>query len=312
MSIEASKWLMEFAPPFPAHLYSTLSGLAWHADGKGRGAYPSVARLASYGCKTPRSVQRDLRELEEMKFIRLGDQSLADDIPADRRPPVYDLAMELRADGGTRTPAWSASGRPKRNVKRGDADDAPNGVTPVSPRNKNGVTPMAERGDVGGSNGATYTSPKPSFEPPIEPLSPGDPEEPPFQVPAADREKVASPRKNKPPTPQELVRESGVVPPDDEPAFMAWVTVKRSVQSPAWWRITAGNGDLPALAEAWRADSAAAVTRRPGVPGWCGNCGGEDPIMRQYARGNIKFRTLGECGGGELCPDCHPSRARTA
>ena len=179
------KWVMEIAPAFPPHLFSTLTGLAWHADTKGRGSYPSVARLAAYGCKAPRSVQRDLRELEELKMIRLGDQSLAEHIPADRRPPVYDLAVERVVDGGTRVPPWSASGRPKRTAERGAVDDTPSGVTPASPRKKNGVSSTTERGDAYGSNGATYTSPNPSFDPSGEPLSPDAPEADPPEPPAA-------------------------------------------------------------------------------------------------------------------------------
>ena len=159
-------WVMETAPPFPAHLIGTLMGLARHADKHGRGAYPSVARLAAYGCKAARSVQRDLRELEKLGLIRTGDQSLAEDIPADRRPPVYDLAVDVSAEGGSRVPKGrSASGRASRIAERGDAGVAPFGVTSTSPRNRNGVTSMAERGDTHGRNGVTSTSPKRSVKP---------------------------------------------------------------------------------------------------------------------------------------------------
>ncbi|MFD9070567.1 helix-turn-helix domain-containing protein [Streptomyces lasiicapitis] len=100
MSSEAMKWAMEYAPPMPSQLVPVLAGLAYHADGKGRGAFPSVPRLAAYACKAPRQVRRDLRALEELKLIREGDQSKAAHLPADKRPTVYDLAVERAVPGG--------------------------------------------------------------------------------------------------------------------------------------------------------------------------------------------------------------------
>lgn len=47
---------------------------------------------------------------------------------------------------------------------------------------------------------------------------------------------------------------------------------------------------------------------RPGLPEWCGECGPGSPA----ARLNPRFRTLGEMGGGEKCPRCHPSRVAPA
>lgn len=86
----------------PAQLVTTLLGLAEHADPKGRGAYPSVPTLAAYACKDPRSIQRDLTALEKLGLIRDGDQSKAAHLPADKRPRVYDLAVEILAPGGSR------------------------------------------------------------------------------------------------------------------------------------------------------------------------------------------------------------------
>ncbi|MGW1998436.1 helix-turn-helix domain-containing protein [Embleya sp. NPDC001921] len=94
MSTEALKWVIELSPPFPAHLFGTLAGLAYHADKKGRHAFPSEPRLAAYACKTERSIRRDLRELEKLALIRPGDPSMVAHIPADRRPAIYDLAVE--------------------------------------------------------------------------------------------------------------------------------------------------------------------------------------------------------------------------
>ncbi|MFF3639053.1 hypothetical protein [Streptomyces sp. NPDC002250] len=49
-------------------------------------------------------------------------------------------------------------------------------------------------------------------------------------------------------------------------------------------------------------------SRRAGLPQWCGECGEDNPA----ARLNPRFRTLGEMGGGEKCPRCHPDRVISA
>ncbi|MFF3062225.1 hypothetical protein [Streptomyces sp. NPDC057909] len=43
-----------------------------------------------------------------------------------------------------------------------------------------------------------------------------------------------------------------------------------------------------------------------GLPLWCGKCG--DGGLNQAARVAARWRTLGNGGTGELCPDCHPER----
>lgn len=184
-------WALEKAPPMPAQLVATLSGLARHADKKGRGAYPSVARLAAYTCKAERSVQRDLKQLRELGFIRLGDQSKAAHLPEGKRPEVYDLAMERTVPGGrasadevTRTSRVTLASSRRRGGKkkpssedvssdltgdvdvRGDVDvtgdaDVADGVTSTSqegrrPRHPNQKTePRAEPKDSYGARGST-------------------------------------------------------------------------------------------------------------------------------------------------------------
>ncbi|KUN58416.1 hypothetical protein [Streptomyces griseorubiginosus] len=54
--------------------------------------------------------------------------------------------------------------------------------------------------------------------------------------------------------------------------------------------------------------SEVSVSRRPGLPDWCGECGQGTPA----ARLNPRFRTLGELGSGEKCPSCHPDRVALA
>jgi len=100
VSTEALKWVIELSPPFPSHLFGTLAGLAYHADKKGEGAFPAGPRLAAFACKAERSVRRDLRELEALKLIRPGDPRKVAHIPVDKRPEVYDLAVERVVSGG--------------------------------------------------------------------------------------------------------------------------------------------------------------------------------------------------------------------
>jgi hypothetical protein len=156
------RWALELAPPIPAQLVATLAALAFHADKKGRGAYPSANRLAAMACKDKRSIQRDLRALVALGLIRLGDQSKASHLPTGQRPEVYDLAVERTVPGGrisSEGVAWAsrvalASSRrrggkkkptsgPDSEASTGDVDvtgdtdvtgdvDVPGGVTPTS------------------------------------------------------------------------------------------------------------------------------------------------------------------------------------
>lgn len=100
MSLEATVWALKKAPvpsgdPI-AHL--VLIGLADHADVHGRDAFPSVSTLAEYARCSKRSVQNKLAVLEEAGVIWRGDQVAASRYPANRRPVVYDLAMEARIE----------------------------------------------------------------------------------------------------------------------------------------------------------------------------------------------------------------------
>src|ERR1044072_8536028 len=154
------KWAMEFAPPMPSQLVPVLCGLAYHADSKGGGSSPSVPRLAPYACKAPRQVRRDLRQLEDLKFIREGEQSKAAHLPADKRPTVYDLAMERVVPGGraggddrTRTSA-RAGGRASRQAKK-----ASSGVVSETERPDGGVRGDVDvRADVGVPSDRTWGS----------------------------------------------------------------------------------------------------------------------------------------------------------
>src|SRR5690606_4657449 len=138
LSLEATVWALKYAPPMPPQLLGTLFGLADHADKRGRNAYPSVPTLAAYACKSERSVQRDLKELLKLRLIRSGDQSAAAHIPAERRPHVYDLALENTVPGGragddevTRTSRVTLASSRARGGRK-TAAQADGGVTPTS------------------------------------------------------------------------------------------------------------------------------------------------------------------------------------
>ncbi|MCX5407467.1 helix-turn-helix domain-containing protein [Streptomyces sp. NBC_00086] len=131
MSKEAMDWALEYAPPMPSQLVATLSGLARHADSKGRGAYPSVGRLAAYTCKSERSVERDLGELRKLGLIWLGDQAKAAHLPEGKRPRVYDLALETVVPGGragrdeaTRASRVTLTSSRRRGGKKKPSSDA--------------------------------------------------------------------------------------------------------------------------------------------------------------------------------------------
>jgi hypothetical protein len=96
VSVEAISWALNDAPNVPPACLAVLVGLANHAHANGRGAYPSQERLAHYARKSVRAVRNDLAQLERLGLIRRGDQRHTAFLPTDRRPIVWDLAMERR------------------------------------------------------------------------------------------------------------------------------------------------------------------------------------------------------------------------
>jgi DNA-binding MarR family transcriptional regulator len=100
-----------------------LIGIANH-DGDG-GAWPSVATLAKYAGVSVRSVQRHLRNLEELGLVVTHKNKGGNaDMPADRRPNRYTL--NLRGD-------TSVTPRGDTTVTTGATPLSPRGVTPASP-----------------------------------------------------------------------------------------------------------------------------------------------------------------------------------
>lgn len=80
-----------------------LLAYANHAAKDGTAAWPSKASVADYAERDPKTVQRSLRKLEAAGWLRRGDQELVAHLRADRRPTVYDVAM----NEATRV-AWAA------------------------------------------------------------------------------------------------------------------------------------------------------------------------------------------------------------
>lgn len=122
-------WALKHADVPDAQSHLVLLGLADHASDEGKGAWPSVATLATYARCSVRTVQGRLRRLEEAGLIVRGEQGLVAHLRADRRPVVYDLMM--------------------------------NGVHVIHPAD--GVHGEVERGAQPGTNGVHAVADKPSL-----------------------------------------------------------------------------------------------------------------------------------------------------
>lgn len=124
MSMQAMVWALEQAPDVPAQALGVLMGLANHADERGRGAFAGQELLAEYARKSDRQTRTDLARLEEAGLIRRGDQSLVAHLRADKRPVVWDLAMERVKDKSDRK---CASGRKETSGRSSAKENAASG-----------------------------------------------------------------------------------------------------------------------------------------------------------------------------------------
>jgi hypothetical protein len=136
MSMQAMVWALEHAPDVPAQALGVLMGLANHADERGRGAYAGQELLAEYARKSDRQTRTDLARLEDAGLIRRGDQGLVAHLRADKRPVVWDLAME-RVKG--KSDRKSVSGRKETSARK------------AAPKNNEGAGKRAGQGTAGGS-----------------------------------------------------------------------------------------------------------------------------------------------------------------
>lgn len=135
------------------------------ADPDGRNAWPSVAYLAERAECSERTVTRKLEYLLEHGLIREGDQQFVAYIRADRRPVVYDVALDPATAA-----AWKECGNaaPRRSKaaaagaqRRAETPQSPvlvddpgtsRGDTVLSPRSLRGDNlsprkPQVDRGD---------------------------------------------------------------------------------------------------------------------------------------------------------------------
>lgn len=165
MSVEAYSraWASRVGDPYRKLV---LLAYADYAHRNGRNSCPSKPTVAEYAECDKRTVQRHTDALLAAGFIRRGDQSIVEHIRADRRPVVYDIAM----DDQTRL-AWQvaaergdiATPRPDEDLEdpdpeRGDTE-SPRPRSALSPRDDtHGVTDPGPRGD-------TAVSPNPSTNP---------------------------------------------------------------------------------------------------------------------------------------------------
>lgn len=154
MSIQAINWALEDAPDVPSHLVAVLVALANHADASGRNAYVGQERLGWYTRKARRNVRKDIDALIKLGLIREGDQRIVAHLRADKRPTVYDLAMERKRERTPLDEGMHTSPRPQSE-----------GIQ-ASPREGMHTSPRKEvRGDAHVPSGGMPASPKPSTEP---------------------------------------------------------------------------------------------------------------------------------------------------
>lgn len=135
MSVEALSWLANDAPGVKPHWFGTLFALCNSANAEGKGALPTQALMAWQSRKDERAVRDDLRALEGAGLIRKGDQRMVSHLPPDKRPVVWDLALEK-----TRGPR-PGPGRPGRPKKRGGPEIPPEVETPPFPETGGSTDP---------------------------------------------------------------------------------------------------------------------------------------------------------------------------
>jgi hypothetical protein len=179
VSVQAYAWVLEDAPDLKPHLVATLLGLANHADRDGKGTYASVPTLMHYTRKTSaRAVRNDLVELEGSGLIRRGNQAMVMHLPPDRRPVVWDLAMERRREEPL--PVLKPSGRPASLRRKGTPDRGEVECTPENALVGPGCSTVPDRGEVQFHGDQAKQPPgcstlhpnQPSFEPSLRTVPP--------------------------------------------------------------------------------------------------------------------------------------------
>lgn len=104
MSIEAMRWAMDLeletlASPTARYVLLILGN---YAGEDGKHAFPAIQTIARKTGFKERTVQKALRQLEDLGIVRLGNQAIVAahiDRP-DKRPTVYDLALQSCGSAG--------------------------------------------------------------------------------------------------------------------------------------------------------------------------------------------------------------------
>jgi hypothetical protein len=131
MSLEAMIWALKVADVRDPVAKLVLIGLADHANDDGTATWPAQSTLATYAGVTVRTVYTKLAVLVDCGVIRPGDQRLVEHIRADRRPHVWDLAMDptggklLPGGKDFRAEDGAATGGNLRSHGRKSASDKP-------------------------------------------------------------------------------------------------------------------------------------------------------------------------------------------
>lgn len=181
MSIESITWALRDAPDVPGNLVSTLLVYAYRADNTGCGAHPGIGQIMQYIRRDESTAKRNVRELVKLGLLRRGDQSRAAYIRADRRPVVYDLAVERVRTFDTESaenPPTLFDSMPDEVAPTPPREEV-NGGSPTPPRDPYEVAPTPpreigsnpSRGGVGAPHGGAPTPPERSTKRNPLPLS---------------------------------------------------------------------------------------------------------------------------------------------
>ena len=155
MSHQAVTWALDASAtgPLPAEARLVLIVMANWADAHGRNVYLSASSIADRLGTTTRSVRRNMATLRERRLILCGDpEVIPDHHRHDRRPVVYNLAMQTRPRGDSSVTPSAV----EREATRPDSN--------VIPLASHGVTAVSARGDSAVRHGVTLLSPKTVFK----------------------------------------------------------------------------------------------------------------------------------------------------
>lgn len=282
VSIRAVTWALDEAPDVPPSLLSVLVSLARHSDESGRGAWLSRHRLSWNSRKAEQQVKRDLKQLRDLGLIRPGDQQLVAHLPADKRPTVYDLAIEKQR-APYEPPSGGLTGTP---VHRGASQDPSRGAS------------QGQAGGLTGQSGGPSKDPKEGIE--------------------DDDEKDRSARASA----HRIVADATDAVDDEINDFITWLNERYKPKSVnGYLRRLAGNGHLRGRLGEWRqstrqADRPEPATDPPPSPSEpdrpcpCGQPDGANLLPTGQVRCYVCRDHVGACQADPLfCPDCQDIRA---